>query len=128
MHGTHCSLGYLPKTVAHSDFIFPVIAEETGFVGTMGLLFLYVLLLFSIFRTAMTASDDFGRNLCIGIGILLMIHIFINIGMCIRLVPITGLPLPLVSYGGTFLITILICLGIVQSVYAHRNVESFLNV
>ena len=128
MQGTHCSLGYLPKTVAHSDFIFPVIAEETGFVGGVILLGLFALLIFSIFRTALIASDAFGRNLCVGIAMLIMVHVFVNVGMCIRLMPITGLPLPLVSYGGTFLITLLICLGIVQSVYAHRNQESFLGV
>lgn len=128
MQGTHCSLGYLPKTVAHSDFIFPVIAEESGFVGGLVLLGLFALLIFSIFRTALLASDAFGRNLCVGIATLVMVHVFVNIGMCIRLMPITGLPLPLVSYGGTFLITLLTCLGIVQSVYSHRNTDSFLGV
>ena len=128
MQGTHCSLGYLPRTVAHSDFIFPVIAEETGFIGSIILLALFALLQFSIFRTALMAPDAFGRNLCVGIGMLIMVHVFVNVGMCIRMVPITGLPLPLVSYGGTFLVTILICLGIVQSVYSHRTKESFLDV
>lgn len=124
MNGQHCLLGYLPKTVANSDFIFPVIAEETGFLGSLLLLILYGILLFSIFRTALVAHDKFGRALCVGIGTLLATHIVINIGMCIRLMPITGLPLPLLSYGGTFLLAVMIYLGIVQSVYAHRDRET----
>ncbi len=127
MQGTHCSLGYLPRTVANSDFIFPVIAEETGFLGTFTLLVLYAILLFSILRTALIAPDLFGRYLCIGIAALMLFHTVVNIGMCIRLLPITGLPLPLVSYGGSFLVAMLIYLGIVQSVYAHRKMDSFLS-
>jgi len=119
--GTHTMLGYLPPKVADSDFIFPVIAEETGFAGTFSLILLYGLLLFSILRTALLSPDLFGRYLCVGIAAILMTHVFINIGMCIRLVPVTGLPLPFISYGGTFLVAMLCYLGIAQSVYAHRN-------
>ena len=120
-NGTHTMLGYLPPKVADSDFIFPVIAEETGFAGTFSLILLYALLLFSILRSALFAHDLFGRYLCVGIAAILMTHVFINIGMCIRLVPVTGLPLPFISYGGTFLVAMLCYLGIAQSVYAHRN-------
>ncbi|MBO5803038.1 MAG: FtsW/RodA/SpoVE family cell cycle protein, partial [Lentisphaeria bacterium] len=127
MEGTHCSLGYLPRTVANSDFIFPVIAEETGFIGAFLLLMLYAVLMFSILRTAMLAPDDFGRYLCVGIGALLITHVAVNIGMCIQLLPITGLPLPLVSYGGSFMVSMMIYLGIIQSVYAHRKQDSFLS-
>lgn len=127
MEGTHCSLGYLPQTVANSDFIFPVIAEETGFIGAFLLLTLYAILMFSILRTAMLAPDDFGRYLCVGIAALLITHVAVNIGMCIRLLPITGLPLPLVSYGGSFMVSMMTYLGIVQSVYAHRKQEGFLS-
>ena len=126
--GTHTMLGYLPPKVADSDFIFPVIAEETGFAGTFSLILLYGLLLFSILRTALLASDLFGRYLCVGIATILMTHVFINIGMCIRLVPVTGLPLPFISYGGTFLVAMLCYLGIAQSVYAHRNDPSTIDV
>jgi len=127
-NGTHTMLGYLPPKVADSDFIFPVIAEETGFAGTFSLILLYGLLLFSILRTALLASDLFGRYLCVGIAAILMTHVFINIGMCIRLVPVTGLPLPFISYGGTFLVAMLCYLGIAQSVYAHRNDSSRLDL
>ena len=126
--GTHTTLGYLPKMVADSDFIFPVIAEETGFAGAFSVILLYGLLLFSILRTALLASDLLGRYLCVGISAILMTHVFINIGMCIRLVPVTGLPLPFISYGGTFLVAMLCYLGIAQSVYAHRNDPSRLDL
>ena len=127
-NGTHTMLGYLPPKVADSDFIFPVIAEETGFAGTFSLILLYGLLLFSILRTALLSSDLLGRYLCVGIAAILMTHVFINIGMCIRLVPVTGLPLPFISYGGTFLVAMLCYLGIAQSVYAHRNDPSSLDL
>ncbi len=127
-NGTHTTLGYLPKMVADSDFIFPVIAEETGFMGALSVILLYGLLLFSILRTALLAPDLFGRYLCVGIAAILMTHVFINIGMCIRLVPVTGLPLPFISYGGTFLVAMLCYLGIAQSVYAHRNDPSSLDL
>ena len=127
-NGTHTTLGYLPKMVADSDFIFPVIAEETGFVGAFSVILLYGLLLFSILRTSLLAPDLFGRYLCVGIAAILMTHVFINIGMCIRLVPVTGLPLPFISYGGTFLVAMLCYLGIAQSVYAHRNDTSSLDL
>jgi len=127
-NGTHTMLGYLPPKVADSDFIFPVIAEETGFAGAFSIILLYGLLMFSILRTALLSSDLFGRYLCVGIAAILLTHVFINIGMCIRLVPVTGLPLPFISYGGTFLVAMLCYLGIAQSVYAHRNDPSRLDL
>ena len=127
-NGTHTTLGYLPPKVADSDFIFPVIAEETGFAGAFCIILLYGLLLFSILRTALLAPDLFGRYLCVGISAILLTHVFINIGMCIRLVPVTGLPLPFISYGGTFLVAMMCYLGIAQSVYAHRNDTSRLDL
>ena len=122
MHGTQNYLGYLPQTVSNSDFIFSVIAEETGFLGAITVVALYVLLLCSIFGTALTASDDFGRYLCAGIGTMFALHSIVNMGMTIRMMPVTGLPLPLVSYGGTFMVVALLSLGIVQSVYARRTI------
>ena len=104
------------------------IAVGTGGMTTFSLILLYGLLLFSILRTALLASDYFGRYLCVGIAAILMTHVFINIGMCIRLVPVTGLPLPFISYGGTFLVAMLCYLGIAQSVYAHRNDPSRLDL
>ena len=124
MNGTHNLLGYLPQKVSNSDFIFPVIAEETGFLGACGVVLLYMVLLFSIFRTALLAPDKFGRYLCVGIAILLFFHIYVNIAMSIRMCPVTGLPLPLISYGGTFLVTTMTYLGLVHSIYGHRERKS----
>ena len=119
-NGTQNQLGFLPQTVANNDFIFSVIGEETGFMGSVGLLALYVLLLFSILRTAFKAPP-FGRLLATGIAVLFFCHVYINIGMCIGLAPVTGLPLPLVSYGGSFIFVSMACLGVVQSVHRHLD-------
>lgn len=120
-NGTQNQLGFLPQTVANNDFIFSVIGEETGFMGSAGLLTLYVLLLFSILRTAFRAPP-FGRLLATGVAVLFFCHVYINIGMCIGLAPVTGLPLPLVSYGGSFVFVSMACLGVVQSV--HRRLDA----
>ena len=119
-NGTQNQLGFLPQTVSNNDFIFSVIGEETGFVGSAGLLTLYVLLLFSILRTAFRAPP-FGRLLATGIAVLFFCHVYINIGMCIGLAPVTGLPLPLVSYGGSFIFVSMACLGVVQSIHRHLD-------
>ena len=128
MNSKHSLLGYLPRTVSNSDFIFPVIAEETGFFGSVTIVLMFMLLLFSIFRTALLAPDLFGRYLCVGTAMTLFFHIYVNIAMCIRMSPVTGLPLPLVSYGGTFLIITLAYLGIVHSVYGHRERNSIFDL
>ena len=117
-NGTQNQLGFLPQTVSNNDFIFSVIAEETGFMGCLVLLGGYVLLFISIFRTAFKAPP-YGRLLAVGIGTMLFCHTYINIGMCIGLAPVTGLPLPFVSYGGSFMFVGMMCLGIMQSI--HRN-------
>ena len=118
--GTQNELGFLPQTVANNDFIFSVLAEETGFTGAFALISLYTMLLYSVLRTAFLTSS-YGRYLAVGIGTMLFCHIFINIGMNIGIAPITGLPLPLVSYGGSFVLTSMATLGIMQSVYRFRN-------
>ncbi len=123
LKGTQNVLGFLPRTVAPTDFIYSVIAEETGFVGSAILLFLYALLLWSCVRAALVARDRFGRLLAVGVGSLLFCHAFVNMAMTIGLLPITGLPLPLISYGGSFMVAIMIGLGIVQSVYVRRYHE-----
>ncbi|HRR50138.1 MAG TPA: rod shape-determining protein RodA, partial [Bacteroidales bacterium] len=114
MQGTQHSLGFLPQTVSNTDFIFSVIGEEMGFIGSLGLVILYLSLCFSLLRTSMSA-DPFGKYIAVGVCILIFIHSFINIGMTIRLLPVTGLPLPLISYGGTFTINTSILLGLANS-------------
>lgn len=119
--GTQNLLGFLPRNVAPTDFIFAVIAEETGFAGAAVLLTLYAILLSCGMWTAMTAEDKLGRLLCVGLVVMLFGHVFVNIAMTVGLMPIKGLPLPLVSYGGSFVLAAMIALGIIQSVHIHRR-------
>jgi rod shape determining protein RodA len=119
--GTQNSLGYLPRLVAHNDFIFSVIAEEKGFLGSVMVLSLYTIVLFSGIRIAGQARDRLGKLLAVGVVALLFSHVFINIGMNIRLMPVTGIPLPLLSYGGSSVLCSLIALGILQNVHIYRR-------
>jgi len=115
-------LGFLPRTVAPTDFIYSVVAEESGFAGSTLLLALYTLVVLRCMRAAIRARDLFGRLLATGIGVLIFTHVFINIAMTVGLMPITGLPLPLMSYGGSFMVSTMTALGLVQSVYLRRRV------
>lgn len=119
--GTQNALGYLPRRVAHNDFIFSVIAEESGFVGSLIVLSLYTVVLFTGIRIAGQARDRLGKLLAVGVVTLLFSHVFINIGMNIRLMPVTGIPLPLLSYGGTSVLCSLIAAGLLQNVHLHRK-------
>ncbi len=120
--GTQAKLGYLPSSVAYNDFIFSVIAEESGFLGaSLAVILIAVIVIGGCLRSATLSRDKFGQFLCVGIAAILMTHIFINIGMTLGIMPITGLPLPMLSYGGTFVLTCCILLGLVQSVYRHRK-------
>jgi rod shape determining protein RodA len=119
--GTQKALGFLPPSVAHNDFIFSVLAEETGFVGSASVLALYAVVLFTGLRTAGQARDRLGRLLAVGVVTLLFSQVFINIGMNIRLMPVTGVPLPLLSYGGSSVLGSLIAIGILQNVYLRRK-------
>ena len=119
--GTQYSLGFLPRAVAHNDFIFSVIAEEEGFVGSVIILTLYTIILFSGIKIASQARDRLGKILAVGVVALLFSHIFINIGMNIRLMPVTGIPLPLLSYGGSSVLCSLIAIGILQNVHMYRR-------
>ena len=119
--GTQNVLGYLPRAVAHNDFIFSVLAEESGFVGSLVVLSLYAVVLFAGIRIAGQARDRLGRMMAAGVVTLLFSHMFINIGMNIRLMPVTGVPLPLLSYGGTSVICTLVAAGLLQNIYLHRR-------
>ena len=120
--GTQNTLGYLPRAVAHNDFIFSIVAEESGFVGGVTVLGLYAVVLRRGLRIAGPARDRLGALLAVGITTLFFCHVFINIGMNIRLTPVTGIPLPLLSYGGTSVLCSLIAVGLLQSVYrSSRN-------
>ncbi|MSU59089.1 MAG: rod shape-determining protein RodA [Pedosphaera sp.] len=115
------ALGFLPRGAAHTDFIFSVIAEEKGFVGSATVVALYAVLLFTGLRIAGQARDRLGKVLAAGVVTLLFSHIFINIGMNIRLMPVTGIPLPLLSYGGSSVLGSLIAMGILQNVHLNRK-------
>jgi rod shape determining protein RodA len=119
--GTQNALGYLPRSVAHNDFIFSVIAEEKGFVGSTLVLTLYGVVLFTGIRIAGQARDRLGKLLAIGVVTLVFCHVFINVGMNIRLMPVTGVPLPLLSYGGSSVLGSLIAMGLLQNVYIYRK-------
>ncbi len=119
--GTQAKLGYLPRSVAHNDFIFSVIAEEKGFLGSITVLGLFGLVLWNGLRIAGLARDRFGQYLVIGVTALFAVHVFVNIAMTIGLVPVKGIPLPFISYGGTFVLSCGLLQGLVQSVYRYRK-------
>jgi rod shape determining protein RodA len=119
--GTQNALGYLPRAVAHNDFIFSVIAEEKGFLGSVTVISLYSVLIFCGIKIASQARDRLGKLLAVGVVTMLFSHIFINIGMNIRLMPVTGIPLPLLSYGGSSVLCSLIAIGVLQNVYFYRR-------
>ena len=119
--GENNHLKYLPQAISMNDFIFCVWAEETGFVGSLVLLALFGVLLLPGCYIAFVAGDERGRLLALGVSTLVFAHVYINIAMSVGLVPITGLPLPFISSGRTFLITVMAGLGLVQSVSIHRE-------
>jgi len=119
--GTQNALGYLPRAVAHNDFIFSVIAEEEGFVGSVIVITLYGVVLFTGLRIAGSARDRLGKIVAVGVVTLIFSHVFINIGMNIRIMPVTGVPLPLLSYGGSSVLCSLIAIGMMQNIHIHRK-------
>lgn len=112
----------IPWKTAHNDYIFAVIAEEQGFRGSLLLLTGFALLLIQCLFIAYYSRDFSGQIIAAGVVALFFAHIFENIGMCVSLMPITGIPLPLISYSGTFVIICMFLLGMVQSIWVHRNV------
>ncbi|MBN1582923.1 MAG: rod shape-determining protein RodA [Anaerolineae bacterium] len=122
LKGTQSQLGFL--LVQHSDFVFSVICEELGMVGAVALFLLFAIVLLRILRAAKLARDTFGRLMCTGIAAWFFFQIAVNIGMNLQLLPVTGLPLPFISYGGSSLVPMLVAIGVVQSVLLrHRKIE-----
>ncbi|MFN3966304.1 MAG: FtsW/RodA/SpoVE family cell cycle protein, partial [Endomicrobiia bacterium] len=117
-NGTQAQLGFLPAQ--HTDFIFSLISEEMGFVFSIIMIILYGLFLWRIVNIAYTSRDRYGSLVACGFGAMFAFYIIVNIGMVVGLMPITGLPLPFVSYGGSSLISSLICLGILLSINIRR--------
>ncbi len=121
-HGTQTQLDYLRTQT--TDYVFSVLGEELGFVGAMVLFALFILLLFRGLRAAAISQDVFGRMIAVGIVIFILLQAFINIGVNIRLFPVTGIPLPFISQGGSSLITVFIAIGLLESVIMrHRQVS-----
>jgi rod shape determining protein RodA len=119
--GTQTQLRYLP--VAHTDFILSSFAEEHGFVFVAGVLGLYFLLLMQIVQNAQAAPDRAGMYICMGVGSLLLFQLFVNVGMLVGRMIVTGLPLPLMSYGGSSVLTTFLMLGLVNNVRLQRFVN-----
>lgn len=116
--GTQTGLDFVPEQ--HTDFIFTVVGEELGFVGSLTLLVLLAVIVWRVWRTAQTARDDFGSLLCAGVMAMLVFQIFQNVGMALGIMPVTGIPLPLTSSGGSSILTVFLALGLVLSVYRRR--------
>jgi len=114
-------MGFIPKNVAINDFIFVTIAERYGFRGATLLIGLFATTLLLLLFMGYRARDSLGKLIVAGCVAQLFFHVFMNIGMCVLLVPITGLPLPFISYGGTFIIMMLFMMGMCQSVWVHRH-------
>ena len=118
--GTQNQLNFLPER--HTDFIFSVVGEEWGFIGGALLLFLYYKFVDKGIRIAETTSDIYGKTLAYGIVTVFVVHVIVNIGMVCGMMPVVGLPLPFVSYGGSFLIMCLACTGILENIKNKRKV------
>jgi len=119
LQGTQSKLKFLPES--HTDFIGAVFLEETGFVGGIILLVLYYFLIYNIVRMGNNSNDEYGRLICYGVAAIIFFHTTVNIGMIIGIMPVTGLPLLLMSYGGSSYIFTFMMLGIVQSVKIHSD-------
>lgn len=117
--GTQNRLGFLPEQ--HTDFIFSVIGEELGFLRAAGILLLYFVLIYRGIRVAAKARDDFGTLLATGVVTMFAFHILVNVGMTTGIMPVTGIPLPFMSYGGSSYLTSMIALGLLLNVYMRRH-------
>lgn len=121
MQGTQASLNFLPEK--QTDFIFTLLCEEWGFMGGASLIVLYIFLIVMCFRIILTTQNSFGQFVATGMTMTFFLYVAINIAMVMGLVPVVGVPLPLVSYGGTAMLTLLIGFGFLLNVGLHRNLK-----
>ena len=121
LHGTQSHLSFLPEK--QTDFIFTMIAEELGLVGGLTLLTLYALVIIYAFAIALRSRSQFGRLLGLGIAVNFFLYAFINAAMVMGLIPVVGVPLPLISYGGTAMVTMMLGFGLLMNVGIHRDVR-----
>jgi len=121
LRGTQSHLDFLPEK--QTDFIFTTLAEEFGMVGALTLLALYAIIFAYGFAIGLTSRNQFGRLLALGVTNMVFLYVFVNIAMVSGLVPVVGVPLPLVSYGGTALLTLMFAFGLVLCVSVHRELR-----
>lgn len=122
-HGPQSQLKFLPER--YTDFIFSVLGEELGLLGGIVLIVLFLILIFRIVRVAKMSSDSFGSFIAVGVAVWILFQAFVNIGMNIGIMPVTGIPLPLISFGGSSTIMLLISFGILQSILNRRKKLNF---
>ncbi|HHM05703.1 MAG TPA: rod shape-determining protein RodA, partial [Gammaproteobacteria bacterium] len=122
LNGTQAHLEFLPER--STDFIFAVYAEEFGLIGVTVLLALYLFIVFRGMLIAVQAQSSFGKLLAGSLTLTFFVYVFVNIGMVTGLLPVVGLPLPLISYGGTSLVTMMAAFGMLMSVHTHRKLLS----
>lgn len=120
LQGSQSKLRFLPE--AYSDFIFAAYCEEFGLVGALFLFSLYIFLIIRIIDAARRAHSNYDSLICIGTAVMLIVHVFVNTGMNMGILPITGIPLPLISYGGSSIMVTMIALGLVQAVNMHKDI------
>ncbi|OYV38460.1 MAG: rod shape-determining protein RodA [Rhodospirillales bacterium 20-64-7] len=121
LHGTQNQLNFLPEK--QTDFVFTIIAEEFGFVGSIAVLGLLFSIVAIALYTALSCAHQFGRLVALGIGVNFFLYCFVNLSMVMGLIPVGGVPLPLISYGGSALTAVMLGFGVLMSVHVHRDVE-----
>lgn len=120
MQGTQAHLNFLPEK--QTDFIFSIIAEEWGLVGALALLGLLLLIILGAMAIALRCRHQYGRLLALGIGVNMFMYVFVNVAMVVGAIPVGGVPLPLVSHGGSAMLTVMFAMGLLMSVHVHRDV------
>ena len=123
LQGSQSQLDFLPEP--HTDFIFAVLSEETGLIGFIVLMSLYCFIIGRCVLITLNTKDNFERILCGSFTFTFMFYIFVNIGMVSGILPVVGVPLPLISYGGTAMITLTICFGMIMSIHTHKKTSFF---
>jgi rod shape determining protein RodA len=121
LNGTQSHLNFLPEK--QTDFIFPLLAEEWGLWGGVALLTLFSLVSYYGIVVGLRSRNQFGRMLAIGVSVNLFLYVFINIAMVMGLIPVVGVPLPLISYGGTSMLSVMMGFGLLMSVLVHRDTK-----
>ena len=121
LNGSQSHLEFLPER--HTDFVFTMLAEEFGLIGGVLVIILYALLLIYGLAIALRSRNHFGRLLAMGLTTNLFLYVFANVAMVMGVIPVVGVPLPLISYGGTAMLSVLIGFGLVMNIYIHRDVR-----